>query len=97
METRMLEEAIFHPLLLELSDRFPNVRYVPVIEEPPKGYGGPVGLITGDLIQGTLPDLEGKTFYLCGPQDMYDFCIPELKGLGIPSVTSFIKSRIKSG
>ena len=80
-----VEEAIFHLLLLELSDRFPNVRYVPVIEEPPKGYGGPVGLITGDLIQGALPDLKGKTFYLCGPQDMYDFCIPELKGLGIPS------------
>jgi len=81
---RNLKEAIFHHLLLDLSERFTNVHYTPVIEAPPEGYHGSVGLIGGDLIKNTLDELEGKTFYLCGPQAMYDFCIPELERLGIP-------------
>lgn len=79
-----VEEAIFHPLLLDLSDRFHPIHYFSVVEEPPKGYSGPVGFITGELIQKTIPNLADKTFYLCGPQAMYDFCIPELERLGIP-------------
>lgn len=81
---RNLKEAIFHHLLLDLSERFTNVHYTPVIEAPLEGYQGLVGLIGGDLIKNTLDELEGKTFYLCGPQAMYDFCIPELERLGIP-------------
>ena len=27
---------------------------------------------------------EGKTFYLCGPQGMYDFCVSECGKLGVP-------------
>jgi ferredoxin-NADP reductase len=81
---KTLEEAIFHDQLLGLSGRFPNVHYFPVVEKPPKGYSGAVGLITGHLIKNTLSNLEGKTFYLCGPQAMYDFCVPELERLGIP-------------
>ena len=81
---RNLKEAIFHHLLLDLSERFTNVHYTPVIEVPLEGYQGLVGLIGGDLIKNTLDELEGKTFYLCGPQAMYDFCIPELERLGIP-------------
>ena len=42
------------------------------------------GLITGDLIMDTIGDLSAKTFYLCGPQGMYDFCVPELERVGIP-------------
>ncbi|MFH0787569.1 MAG: FAD-binding oxidoreductase [Pseudomonadota bacterium] len=79
-----LREAIFHHLLLDLSERFSNIHYIPVIESPPEGYQGRVGLISAELIKNTLDQLEGKTFYLCGPQAMYDFCIPELERLGIP-------------
>ena len=82
---RNLKEAIFHPLLLDLSERFTNIHYIPVIENPLEGYQCLVGLIGGDLIRNTLGELEGKTFYLCGPQTMYDFCIPELERLGIPN------------
>ena len=79
-----LDETIFHNELTTLSDRFENIIYVPVIEDPPEGYGGAKGLMTGDLIRKTIGDLSQKTFYLCGPQAMYDFCVPELKRLGIP-------------
>jgi ferredoxin len=28
--------------------------------------------------------MEDKSFFICGPQGLYDFCLPELEGLGIP-------------
>ena len=80
-----LDDVIFHEQLSALSKRFENIHYLPVIETPPQGYDGLSGLITGQLIKQTLADLSGKTFYLCGPAGMYDFCTPELEALGIPS------------
>lgn len=79
-----IREAVFHHSLLEISDHFNNFHYLPVIEDPPAGYIGASGFITGELIRKIIPDLGDKTFYLCGPQAMYDFCIPELERLGIP-------------
>ncbi|MBC8177335.1 MAG: 2Fe-2S iron-sulfur cluster binding domain-containing protein [Deltaproteobacteria bacterium] len=79
-----LNDAISHDELRSLSDSFENINYLPVIEEPSDGYQGLSGLITGDLIREAIGDLTGKTFYLCGPQGMYDFCVPELEKLGIP-------------
>lgn len=78
-----LDDALFHEEISGLASHFTNIQYIPVIENPPKGYRGAAGLITGELIQGTLEDLAGKTYYICGPQAMYDFCIPELERLGI--------------
>jgi len=79
-----LNDAMFHDELSALSDRFENINYLPVIEDPSEGYQGLSGLITGDLIKDTIGDPSAKTFYLCGPQGMYDFCVPELERLGIP-------------
>jgi len=78
-----LNDAIFHNELHSLSERFENINYLPVIEEPQEGYEGPRGFITGDLIRKTIGDPAEKTFYLCGPQGMYDFCVPELERIGI--------------
>jgi ferredoxin len=76
---------MFHNVLKAITERFGNIHYLPVIENPLDGYQGHKGLITGKLIGETLGDLADKTFYLCGPQEMYDFCIPELEKLGIPA------------
>jgi ferredoxin-NADP reductase/ferredoxin len=81
---RDFEDVIFHKALEGLSAQSGQIHYIPVIENPPHGYTGTRGLITGQLIRDTLKDLEDKTFYVCGPQAMYDFCIPELERLGIP-------------
>jgi ferredoxin-NADP reductase len=81
---RTLEEAVFHEQLRYYTARFSHIHYLPVIEDPAEGTGGLIGLITGELIRNTLKEMDNKTFYLCGPQAMYDFCIPELEGLGIP-------------
>ena len=82
--TKTIEETIFHDVLSGISGSFSNLHYFPVIESPPAGFQGLRGLITGELIRSSLPDVNEKTFYLCGPKAMYDFCIPELEGLGIP-------------
>jgi ferredoxin-NADP reductase len=79
-----LDDAIFHKKFEAISGRFGNIHYIPVIEEPPDGYGGSHGLITGELITEKIGDVDDKTFYLCGPRGLYDFCIPELEKLGVP-------------
>lgn len=81
---RTLAEAAFHDQLRFWGDRYSNFHYLPVSESPVEDYPGLAGLITGDLILNTLKDVSGRTFYLCGPQAMYDFCIPELERLGVP-------------
>lgn len=79
-----LKDVIFHEALQDISRRFSNIHYTPVIEEPPVGYQGYRGLITGDLLKELLGELGARTFYLCGPQGMYDLCIPALERLGVP-------------
>jgi ferredoxin-NADP reductase/ferredoxin len=78
-----LNDAIFHNELHTISSQFENITYLPVIENPLEGYKGRTGFITADLIGETIGDLSDKTFYLCGPKGMYDFCLPELERLGI--------------
>ncbi len=80
-----LDDVIFNEQLSAYTERFENIHYLPVIETPSQNYDGLSGLITGQLIKKTLADLSGKRFYLCGPAGLYDFCMPELEGLGIPS------------
>jgi ferredoxin-NADP reductase/ferredoxin len=78
------DDIIFHDELSRISGRFDNIKYIPVIENPPDGYTGRCGYITGDIIREELGDVGGKTFFLCGPQAMYDFCLPEIEKLNIP-------------
>ena len=79
-----LDEAIFHDELQAVSRRFDNIHYIPVLENTPDGFDGARGLITDDLIREKLGDPENKTFYVCGPQGMYDFCMPALDRMSIP-------------
>jgi len=81
---RNLDDAPFHEWFRDISDRHENIHYLPVIETPQDDYEGLTGFITGDIIKDALVDPSDKTFYLCGPQAMYDFCIPEIEKLGIP-------------
>jgi glycine betaine catabolism B len=82
--SRTLEEVIFRKRLEAIAGRFPNIHFHPVIENPPEGYGGYKGLITGSLVKDVVGDVPGTTFFICGPQGLYDFCVPELEKLGIP-------------
>lgn len=76
-------DIIFHERLRKIAQRHPNITYTPVISEPPEGYQGKQGFITAELLRELSGDLSTKTFYLCGPEVMYAFCLRELEILGI--------------
>ncbi len=81
---RQPEEAIFHEDLMTRAARHPNFTYDLVISDPVADYPGLTGLLDADLITRQIGDAAGKTFYLCGPQAMYEFCLAELLKLNVP-------------
>lgn len=78
------DDIIFHDELTGISERCDNITYVPVIEDPSAGFQGACGFVTGQLIRDLIGEIEEKSFFICGPQGLYDFCLPELEGMGIP-------------
>ena len=80
---RHTDDIIFHEQLTSISNRFDRIRYIPVIEEASQDYQGQCGLITADLIKKVAGASESTTFFLCGPQGMYDFCLPQIEHLGV--------------
>lgn len=59
---------------------------VPVLEEPPQGWGGECGWMTPDMLRHYLvPDYLGHEFFLCGPKPMTDMVEHCLRGLGVPA------------
>ncbi len=82
---KSMDDIIFHEELLRIVKKNKNIKYIPVIESPPKKYSGSCDYITADLIKSTLGGLDGKTFFICGPKGMYDFCLPEIESLGVPA------------
>jgi ferredoxin-NADP reductase len=89
--SRLPDDIIYDQELAELAarpepvaGRGPSLKYAAVISEPPPGYGGLSGFLTADLIRQQIGDPAGKTFYICGPNVMYDFCAAALAELGVP-------------
>jgi ferredoxin-NADP reductase len=82
--SRVPEDVIFHEELTELSTQQPNLHFSLVISEPPPDYEGLTGFLSADLIREQIGDPSGKTFYVCGPNLMYDFCLADLIRLGVP-------------
>ncbi len=78
------DDMIYHKELVQMAEKHANFNYIPVLEQPDAGYQGKTGYITGELIKDIIGDIEGKSFFICGPQAMYNFCLPELKKLGVP-------------
>lgn len=82
--SRVPDDIIFGDELEAIASRHPNIRYVPVISEPPANWTGLRGFLTAKLIKSQIGSIEGKTFYISGPYVMYGFCEAELKKLGVP-------------
>jgi ferredoxin-NADP reductase len=78
------DDIIFQEELEDRAKRHSNLTVTVVISDPPPGYAGLTGFITADLLRKALGDISSKTFYICGPEEMYDFCLPELEKLGVP-------------
>ena len=81
---RKAADVIFDGELRRISKKFQNIHYIPVIEEPAEGFAGACGFITRDVLRNALEDIEDKSFFICGPQGLYDFCLPQVEDLGVP-------------
>jgi len=78
------EDIIFKDELEERAERHGNFTFIPVISEPPPSYSGHRGFITAELMEKLLGDMKDRMIYVCGPEEMYRFCLPELDKLGVP-------------
>jgi ferredoxin-NADP reductase len=78
------EELIFHQELTGINARRPHFHYHPVREEVAADYQGLSGCISSDLIARVLGEQTVDTYYICGPQAMYDALLPQLEALKIP-------------
>jgi len=54
-----------------------------VISEPPEDFQGMCGMLDTGVIRSLVGDVEGKTFYMCGPHAMYGLCQDSLDNLGV--------------
>jgi len=81
--SQSIDDMIFHEELSQMSDQFANINYIPVVENPSSDYRGKTGFITAEVIKESLDDIKGKSYFICGPQAMYKFCMPELDRLKI--------------
>lgn len=79
-----LDDVIFGEELPARADSFDQFTYFLVPSDPPVGYKGLSGFITADIVSRAVGNVKEKTFYICGPEAMYEFCIPELEKMGIP-------------
>jgi ferredoxin-NADP reductase len=82
--SKTAQDVIFAGELSRIAERFQNIHYIPVIEEAAEGYAGACGFITRSLLQEALDNIEDKSFFICGPQGLYDFCLPQVEDLGVP-------------
>lgn len=55
-----------------------------LVSDPGRSYQGRRGFVDAALIDELVPDPQNRTFFICGPPAMYDFCLPEVLKLGVP-------------
>ena len=82
--SKTTDDVIFSDEISHLAQRFENIHYIPVIEEPAGAYAGACGFITHQVLREVLENIDDKSFFICGPQGLYDFCLPQVEDLGVP-------------
>lgn len=82
--SRLADDIIYEKELTRLANEHANFELISIISEPPPDFDGIHGFLNANMIANHIPDLEGKTFYICGPNAMYDLCLGALIKLGIP-------------
>ncbi len=81
--SRNLEETIFRSAIDRLARKNPQFNYALVLSEPEENYRGVRGFITEHIIGKHVGPLKGKTLFICGPNALYDFVLPELQKLDV--------------
>lgn len=81
---RVEDDIIYRDELQRISQAHRNFTWDLVVSEPTPACSGLKGFIDASLIKETLHGRDW-TFYVCGPEAMYQFCLPELVKLAIPA------------
>jgi ferredoxin-NADP reductase len=89
--SRELDDVIYADELVDLASKLSSLDYALVLSDPLPEDEGDVardpcltGFLDAELIKEQVGDVAGKTFYICGPPVMYDFCLDALAELGVP-------------
>lgn len=82
--SRVEDDVIFRGELDRISAVHKNFTWDMIVSEPAPSFVGLKGFITGDLMRERLDGLDWM-FFVCGPEAMYRFCLPELEKLAIPA------------
>ena len=79
------DDIIFDEELRTLAEKAPEkIKIVNICSEPSENWRGPSGFITARFIKQYVGSVEGKSFFICGPQAMYEFLEKEIKELDVP-------------
>jgi ferredoxin-NADP reductase len=83
--SRIPEDIVYRKELDRIAAKHSNIRVDYVISEPPPGWKGHKGFLDKAMITSLVGKLEGKTFFMCGPVQMYTLCSNVLESLKLPA------------
>ncbi|MDX1947217.1 MAG: iron-sulfur cluster-binding domain-containing protein, partial [Pirellulaceae bacterium] len=87
------QDLIFRSELEGLQSRFANLRVTfTLTREPGSSWTGERGRISSELLQRNVPELIGSRVHLCGPTEMTDPIIAQLKTLGVATESIHVES-----
>jgi ferredoxin-NADP reductase len=82
--SRIEDDVIYRREIDHIAAAHGNFTWAMVVSEPSPAFSGLKGFINAALIRERLDGLDW-TFFVCGPEDMYQFCLPELEKLLVPA------------
>ncbi len=77
-------DIIFADELEGLASKNSNIKLDVVISEPPEEWTGLCGFLNAGMISDLVGPVDGKTFFICGPEAMYGLCGGALEALLVP-------------
>ena len=84
MGSRKPSDVIFGDELRRMARGNDRFSLAIVISEPTASFRGRRGFLDAARIRKEVGDVDGRTFYLCGPNPMLEMCRAALDELGVP-------------
>jgi ferredoxin-NADP reductase len=83
--SRTVDDVLFGDEGSELAAAHEAFTFVSVLSEPPEGHAGPAGLLDAARIAREVGELQGASFFVCGPEGMIEHVTGALRTLGVPA------------
>jgi ferredoxin-NADP reductase len=83
--SRVPEDIVYRKELDKIAGKYSNIKVDHVISEPPPAWKGHKGFLDKAMITSLVGKLDDKTFFMCGPSQMYTLCGEVLESLGVPA------------